>query len=247
MDINEKVYCKPFHRYFDESYIKDVIIDDIINNVVRFFKEGKYEYIEPAQTVYRSLIYAMLKQKHFGGNFYKYLDDNNLVYDNMYFKKYSENKSLYDEILKTIVDVFFYDISVIEKEFNNEYFNNCNLTDCGCFIEGNDIHIINEVFNHHRYLITKQYLYDYKEEAIRDEYFSEYKENILNEYLRKGNVKITLENNTAGIIYSRLKEKEKFMIYYYLNNKDVNKFIVNDILNDLTVEYTDLNDLMRNL
>ena len=153
---------------------------------------------------------------------------------------------MYDEIMKNIIDVFYYHINIVEKQFNDEYFND-SLMDYGCFIHGNNIDVINQKLTHYRFYITKNYLKNLRNESMESELTILYKEETLSEYIKEGSIKITYEYETVGIMCSTISENDKFMIYYYLKDKPIKKIILENINSCNVFEYKDLKDFMENI
>lgn len=102
--IRQEIYHRINTEFDDDLKTKDVVIsDDIVNNAVRYFRERDIGWIYPAKSYMVGICYARWLSENFGGNAIDYLDDQDLLYGNdPYFKKYSMNKEVYDEILNKI-------------------------------------------------------------------------------------------------------------------------------------------------
>lgn len=78
-----------------------VDINDVPQQVVKFFKTQS-ELIYPAKSYFVAIIYAKCLEKYFAQDFYKSLDDPELLVDDKYFKPYSEALETYNNILNVI-------------------------------------------------------------------------------------------------------------------------------------------------
>lgn len=102
--IRQEIYHRLNTEFDDDLKTKDVVIsDDIVNNAVRYFKERDIGWIYPAKSYMVGICYARWLSESYGGNPIEYLDEEDLLYRNdPYFKIYSLDKEVYDEILKKI-------------------------------------------------------------------------------------------------------------------------------------------------
>lgn len=102
--IRQEIYHRLNKEFDDDLKTKDVqISDNIIDNAVRYFKETGVGWIYPAKSYMVGICYARWLSENFGGNPLDYLEDEDLLHGNdPYFKKYSLNKEVYDEILSRI-------------------------------------------------------------------------------------------------------------------------------------------------
>jgi hypothetical protein len=101
-----------------ENY--DTIVTDAVNYAI------SHEYIMryPGKSYSIAIHYASWLEDEFGVDFYETLDDPELLPDDPYFVRYSEDKETYDEILK-LLDFFGRDIDGEKQPFlkmTREYF-----------------------------------------------------------------------------------------------------------------------------
>ena len=73
--------------------------DTIVDDAVRHFNEKVDEWIYPAKSYFVGICYANWIADDFEENFLDVLDDPNLLPNDPYFKRYSEDMETYDEIL----------------------------------------------------------------------------------------------------------------------------------------------------
>lgn len=95
--------------------------DNVEDQVVDFFLTES-ELIYPAKSYFVAIVYAKCLEKYFGGSFFEYLNDPELLPDDTYFKIYSQNKSTYDNIINRIGDIWQYPsicktVNYFKKEF----------------------------------------------------------------------------------------------------------------------------------
>lgn len=95
--------------------------DNVEDQVVDFFlTESKLIY--PAKSYFVAIVYAKCLEKYFGGSFFEYLNDPELLPDDTYFKVYSQDKSTYDNIINRIGNIWQYPsicktVNYFKKEF----------------------------------------------------------------------------------------------------------------------------------
>lgn len=95
--------------------------DNVEDQVVNFFLTES-ELIYPAKSYFVAIVYAKCLEKYFGGNFFEFLNDPELLPDDTYFKVYSQDKSTYDNIINRIGDIWQYPsicktVNYFKKEF----------------------------------------------------------------------------------------------------------------------------------
>ena len=95
--------------------------DNVEDQVVNFFLIES-ELIYPAKSYFVAIVYAKCLEKYFGGSFFEYLNDPELLPDDTYFKVYSQDKSTYDNIINRIGDIWQYPsicktVNYFKKEF----------------------------------------------------------------------------------------------------------------------------------
>lgn len=95
--------------------------DNVEDQVIDFFLTES-ELIYPAKSYFVAIVYAKCLEKYFGGSFFEYLNDPELLPDDTYFKVYSQDKSTYDNIINRIGDIWQYPsicktVNYFKKEF----------------------------------------------------------------------------------------------------------------------------------
>ena len=95
--------------------------DNVEDQVVDFFLTES-ELIYPAKSYFVAIVYAKCLEKYFGGSFFEYLNDPELLPDDTYFKVYTQDKSTYDNIINRIGDIWQYPsicktVNYFKKEF----------------------------------------------------------------------------------------------------------------------------------
>jgi hypothetical protein len=102
--IRQEVYHRINQVFDDDLNTKEIVLsDDITNNAVRYFTERDIGWIYPAKSYMVGICYARWLSEYFGGNPIDYLDDADLLYGNdPYFVRYTNNSTIYDQILEVI-------------------------------------------------------------------------------------------------------------------------------------------------
>jgi len=105
----------------DVSLPYTIDYDNIINNVIKFF-ETESELVYPAKSYFVAIVYAKCLEKYFSIPFYESLDYEDLLFDDKYFVKYSDNNDVYDKIIEKIGDIWQYKsidktVEYFKKEF----------------------------------------------------------------------------------------------------------------------------------
>ena len=105
----------------DVSLPYTIDYDNIINNVIKFF-ETESELVYPAKSYFVAIVYAKCLEKYFNIPFYESLDYEDLLFDDKYFVKYSDNNDVYDKIIEKIGDIWQYKsidktVEYFKKEF----------------------------------------------------------------------------------------------------------------------------------
>lgn len=94
--------------------------DELIELIILFFKTES-SLIYPAKSYFVAIVYAYCLHKYFNEDFYRVLDDKNLLPDDIYFVPYSSNRFVYDKVLKQIGDIIKYNsIEKTVKYFKQE-------------------------------------------------------------------------------------------------------------------------------
>ena len=118
--INQKIYRSLAVK---QDIIGVHIPIDIIKSVngsltaaiTQQFYDLKYIWI-PAKSYCVALIYAYHLSKDYGGNITDYLDDSELLIDDQYFVRYSDDKDTYDAMLLNVE--YFIHSPMADKIFN---------------------------------------------------------------------------------------------------------------------------------
>lgn len=102
--INQEIYHRLNKDYRDDLNKFDITIsENIVEDAVRHFNERVDQWIYPAKSYFVAICYAHWISEDFHEDFYQLLDDPDLLYGNdPYFKRYSEDKDTYDQILNCI-------------------------------------------------------------------------------------------------------------------------------------------------
>ncbi len=103
--IRQEIYHRLNTDFDDDLNTKEVeFSDEIVHNAVRYFTERDIGWIYPAKSYMVGICYARWLSEYFGGNPIDYLDEQDLLHGNdPYFKKYSMDKEVYDEINEDIM------------------------------------------------------------------------------------------------------------------------------------------------
>ena len=96
-------------------------LNNIDKQVIEFFKNGS-ELIYPAKSYFVAIVYAKCLEKYFNINFYKALNDKELLPDDLYFVTYNNSKDIYDKIIENIGNIWQYEsinktVGYFKKEF----------------------------------------------------------------------------------------------------------------------------------
>ena len=97
----------------------------IVEHAIRYFTTGDSYRCFPGAARAVAICSAYLVSRFFGEDFYSTLDDPNLMNGNdKYFKPYSEDKAIYDEIIAKMpkeLDFSNYRMSLTERFITQEY------------------------------------------------------------------------------------------------------------------------------
>lgn len=88
----------------------------LIKEIVSFFINGS-ELIYPAKSYFVALVYAKMLEKYFGVDFYKALEDKELLPDDIFFVTYNNSREIYDSVLKIIGNPLNYESSEKTKQY----------------------------------------------------------------------------------------------------------------------------------
>lgn len=77
--------------------------NELIDQIVHYFSTQVTDLIYPSKSFAVAIIYSQLIEDYFNVPFFTSLNDPNLFMDDsVYFSSYSEQKNIYDEVLKSI-------------------------------------------------------------------------------------------------------------------------------------------------
>lgn len=103
-----KARSKAYHHmnkeYTDDLNKVDIVWrpNTIVEDALMHWKEEVPDWIYPAKSYFVAICYANWITEDFEQYFDKVLDDPDLLPNDPYFKRYSEDKETYDEILKKL-------------------------------------------------------------------------------------------------------------------------------------------------
>lgn len=254
----KRTFNKPYHYYnYPQMQFKQLSDDEIINEVVCMFQYG-CSYIEPAMTYFVSIIYSFLMEKYFNINWKLALNDKNLLFGNAFFKTYNESSYIYDNILKQINSIFWFEsINDIIKLFENEYINNAVPSGAWIFPD-ESINYVSNNFVHYHYLCFLYNDEEFKQDIQQfDENLYQYKNKFLQKYLNKGFIRILCNPNVMAITignnykYSdNIIKAMNFLLKYNtfdFQNTNLIKYIVENINTHNFNEFNSKNDFINYL
>lgn len=100
--------------------------DDLVNRIIAYFTQEVLTLEYPAKSYAVAIIYAKLLEHYFNEDFYKTLNDPDLLYNNdKFFVPYDHDSHLYDHILSRISLDFDRSLSQIDttiQYFEQEFF-----------------------------------------------------------------------------------------------------------------------------
>tara|TARA_B110001454_G_scaffold16145_2_gene14638 strand:- start:50917 stop:51330 length:414 start_codon:yes stop_codon:yes gene_type:complete len=123
--INQQIYHKLTDKHSDDLNTLSIRYDsNIAKSTVSYFRGKTTGLVYPAKSYFVGICYAKWIQQDFGDSFKDNLDDAELLFKNdPYFKRYSEAKDVYDQIL-SIVGLNFDEsvgiIPVVRQYYLNE-------------------------------------------------------------------------------------------------------------------------------
>ena len=93
---------------FDDINLKHSVVnindDELCDMIIDFFKNESL-LIYPAKSYFVAIVYAWYLKKYFNEDFYKSLNDPDLLPDDAYFVPYEKSKYVYDTVLKAIGNI----------------------------------------------------------------------------------------------------------------------------------------------
>ena len=106
---------------FDDINLPDMVRaydsdEALVKEIVSFFINGS-ELIYPAKSYFVALVYAKMLEKYFGVDFYKALEDKELLPDDIFFVTYNNSREIYDSVLKIIGNPLNYESSEKTKQY----------------------------------------------------------------------------------------------------------------------------------
>lgn len=104
--INQEVYHLLTSKHNDDLNsvdIREVPDSQVLDYAIEYFTNDKLGWVYPSKSYVVAICYAKWLSKEFAEQFYKVLDDPNLLYNNdPYFVPYSQDKDTYDNIISSI-------------------------------------------------------------------------------------------------------------------------------------------------
>lgn len=100
---------------YKEEYIDD---EHLIETIVNFF-ETESQLIYPAKSYFVAIVYAKMLEAYFDIPFYEALNTEDLLIDDVYFRRYKDHQCIYDKVLKAIPENF---LELPSTEKTRKYF-----------------------------------------------------------------------------------------------------------------------------
>lgn len=125
--IKQEIYHRLNTEHADDlSKFEITMSKNIVDDAVKYFKEKDIGWLYPAKSYMVAICYSKWLVEHFGGEFFEYLDDEDLLYGNdPFFKPYSQDKETYDEIFAQINFLAFDEnagiVTDVKKYFVEEF------------------------------------------------------------------------------------------------------------------------------
>ena len=99
--IRQEIYHRLHTDYTDDLNkvkISECPDSQTLDYAIEYFTNDKLGWVYPAKSYVVGICYALWLTKDFGGNFWEYLNDPDLLYRNdPYFVPYDEDKKTYDK------------------------------------------------------------------------------------------------------------------------------------------------------
>jgi hypothetical protein len=124
--IQQEIYHKLNQYHDDDLSLHNIeITDNIIRDAIKYFTTTELGWVYPAKSYVVGICYAKWLNQYFAEDFYKSLNDVDLLFNNdPYFVPYEKDKKTYD----TILDIVGFDfdetlgiIPDIKKYFIEEF------------------------------------------------------------------------------------------------------------------------------
>ena len=104
--IRQEIYHRLHTDYTDDLNkvkISECPGSQTLDYAIEYFTNDKLGWVYPAKSYVVGICYALWLTKDFGGNFWEYLNDPDLLYRNdPYFVPYDEDRKTYDSIIDTV-------------------------------------------------------------------------------------------------------------------------------------------------
>lgn len=102
--VRQEIYHRLQKEYKDDlNQFKIEMTDDVVRDVIRYFRERDIGWIYPSKSYMVGICYARWLSEEFGGEPVDYLNDENLLYGNdPYFVTYERDRETYDNILNEL-------------------------------------------------------------------------------------------------------------------------------------------------
>jgi hypothetical protein len=124
--INQEIYHRLNQAHDDDLSLHEVeVSDDIVGNAIKYFTTTELGWVYPAKSYVVAICYARWLTEQYGGVFYDYLEDPDLLYGNdPYFVTYSTDPKTYHSILNVVGWTFDETSGIVpdvRKYFNEEF------------------------------------------------------------------------------------------------------------------------------
>lgn len=105
--------------------INEVPSSQVLDYAIEYFTNDKLGWVYPSKSYVVAICYSLWLTKEFGGNFWDYLNDPDLLYGNdPYFVPYKEDQGTYDSIINSVGLGFDQRLGIIpdiRKYFEEEF------------------------------------------------------------------------------------------------------------------------------
>lgn len=124
--IKQEIYHRLNQSHDDDLSLHDIeISNDIVGNAIKYFTTNELGWVYPAKSYVVAICYARWLTEHYGGVFYDYLEDPELLHGNdPYFVTYSRDPGTYHAILNVVGWAFNEELGIVpdvKKYFTEEF------------------------------------------------------------------------------------------------------------------------------
>lgn len=102
--IRQEIYHRLNNQFDDDLKNKNIhYTKNVVDDAIRYFKEKDVGWIYPSKSFMVAICYSRWLSELYGGDPFKYLNEEDLLYNNdPFFSTYNKEKNVYDQILKII-------------------------------------------------------------------------------------------------------------------------------------------------